>query len=120
MLEHAARSAVLERYHVALQSLADQNRLRVLSSRSGLDFTSNDYLGLATSQRIAGVLTAALARGTAIGAGGSRLLRGNVPEHEELEGRCGGVSFALNAPCFSAAATSLILPFSRRCRRAMI
>jgi len=85
MLEPVAHSAVLERYQAALQSLADQSRLRVLSPRSGFDFTSNDYLGLASSQRMAGVLTAALARGTAIGAGGSRLLRGNAPEHEELE-----------------------------------
>jgi 8-amino-7-oxononanoate synthase len=30
-------------------------------------------------------VSTAIARGTAIGAGGSRLLRGNYPEHEELE-----------------------------------
>jgi 8-amino-7-oxononanoate synthase len=78
-------STGLDRYEAALHNLADQSRLRTLNLPSGLDFTSNDYLGLATSPRYAAVLTAALARGTAIGAGGSRLLRGNAPEHEELE-----------------------------------
>lgn len=85
MTENAARSAALDRYQTVLHGLADQSRLRRLSPRTGLDFTSNDYLGLATSKRLADVLTAALARGTPIGAGGSRLLRGNAPEHEELE-----------------------------------
>jgi 8-amino-7-oxononanoate synthase len=51
----------------------------------GADFTSNDYLALAGSDRLRKALVAALARGVAIGAGGSRLLRGNAPEHEELE-----------------------------------
>jgi len=78
-------STGLDRYEAALHDLADQSRLRTLNLPSGIDFTSNDYLGLATSPRFARVLTAALAGGTAVGAGGSRLLRGNAPEHEELE-----------------------------------
>ena len=77
--------AGLRVYDQQLRGLAEQNRLRTLAPRSGLDFSSNDYLGLATSQRIAAVLAAALAGGTPIGAGGSRLLRGNAPEHERLE-----------------------------------
>jgi 8-amino-7-oxononanoate synthase len=78
-------STGLDRYEAALRDLADQSRLRTLNLPSGLDFTSNDYLGLAASARFAGALTTALARGTPIGAGGSRLLRGNAPEHEALE-----------------------------------
>lgn len=78
-------SAALDQYRAQLHGLAEQSRLRTLEPRSGLDFTSNDYLGLARSSRLAEVLTAALARGTPIGAGGSRLLRGNAPEHDELE-----------------------------------
>ena len=42
-------------------------------------------MGLATSKRLGPAVSTAIARGTAIGAGGSRLLRGNHPEHEELE-----------------------------------
>ena len=78
-------SDALGRYQVALLGLADQSRLRTLETSSGLDFTSNDYLGLAASSRLKCAVSAAIARGTAIGAGGSRLLRGNGPEHEELE-----------------------------------
>jgi 8-amino-7-oxononanoate synthase len=78
-------SAALERYELDLRGLAEQSRLRKLAPRAGVDFTSNDYLGLAGSQRMAAALALALARGTPIGAGGSRLLRGNAPEHEELE-----------------------------------
>jgi 8-amino-7-oxononanoate synthase len=80
-----APSAALVRYQVALHSLADQGRLRTLEPRSGLDFSSNDYLGLAASKRLTCAVSAAILRGCAIGAGGSRLLRGNAPEHEELE-----------------------------------
>jgi 8-amino-7-oxononanoate synthase len=78
-------SAALEPYQSALFELAEQSRLRTLERRLGHDFSSNDYLGLAASKRLSRAVSAALARGTAIGAGGSRLLRGNHPEHEELE-----------------------------------
>jgi 8-amino-7-oxononanoate synthase len=78
-------AAPLDRYEAALRGLARKHRLRTLSPRAGLDFASNDYLGLAASGRLASAVAAALARGTPVGAGGSRLLRGNGPEHEELE-----------------------------------
>lgn len=78
-------SAMLERYKADLAALASRDRLRALAPRSGLDFASNDYLGFAESRELADVAAAALARGVPIGAGGSRLLRGNHPEHEALE-----------------------------------
>ena len=77
----------LASYQASLDELADASRLRSLAPRQGLDFTSNDYLGLASSPRLAGAVTAAIAGGTPVGAGGSRLLRGNAPEHEALEAR---------------------------------
>src|SRR5580692_11312115 len=77
----------IARYESALHVLAAQNRLRTLAPRAGLDFSSNDYLGLAASPRLRNALTEAMSRGTAIGSGGSRLLRGNHPEHEELEAK---------------------------------
>lgn len=77
--------APLARYDATLQGLARKDRLRTLSSRTGLDFSSNDYLGLAASRRLGDAVAAAIARGTPVGATGSRLLRGNAPEHEELE-----------------------------------
>ncbi|MEQ1709889.1 MAG: 8-amino-7-oxononanoate synthase [Hyphomicrobium sp.] len=69
----------------ALEALKRRGRLRTLEARSGLDFASNDYLGLATSGVLTEAAQAALVRGVAVGAGGSRLLRGNDPEHEALE-----------------------------------
>ncbi len=68
-----------------LQALADKGRLRALRGRSGIDLASNDYLGLAESEELRQAAAAALARGVPVGSGGSRLLRGNHPEHEALE-----------------------------------
>lgn len=68
-----------------LDDLAGKGRLRSLTAMGGRDFTSNDYLGLAQSDALAEAVRAALARGVPVGAGGSRLLRGNHPEHEALE-----------------------------------
>lgn len=69
----------------SLEALARRNRLRQLSPRTGLDFASNDYLGLASAPELRAAAIAALDRGLSIGSGGSRLLRGNDPEHEALE-----------------------------------
>ena len=77
--------APLARYDATLQGLARKDRLRTLSPRAGLDFSSNDYLGLAASRRLGDAVAAAIAQGTPVGATGSRLLRGNAPEHEALE-----------------------------------
>ncbi|RWN64556.1 MAG: 8-amino-7-oxononanoate synthase [Mesorhizobium sp.] len=77
--------APLARYDASLRGLARKDRLRALSPRAGLDFSSNDYLGLAASKRLGDAVAAAIRRGTPVGATGSRLLRGNAPEHEQLE-----------------------------------
>lgn len=77
--------SILDQHRAALDALAARDRLRVLISRTGIDFSSNDYLGLAKSEELREAVRDALARGVAIGAGGSRLLRGNDPEHEALE-----------------------------------
>ena len=68
-----------------LDALTARGRLRALSRNRGLDFTSNDYLALAESSALRDAAAEALARGVPLGAGGSRLLRGNHPEHEMLE-----------------------------------
>jgi 8-amino-7-oxononanoate synthase len=75
----------LARYETILNQLERKGRRRKLSARSGKDFTSNDYLGLAESQRLRASVMSALDRGVPVGAGGSRLLRGNHSEHEMLE-----------------------------------
>src|ERR1700682_5923010 len=72
-------------FEADLRALADRGRLRSLRERSGIDFTSNDYLGLAESAELRQAAADAVARGVPVGSGGSRLLRGNHPEHEALE-----------------------------------
>ena len=57
-------------YVAALQTLNEQDRLRRLAPRSGIDFGSNDYLALASAPRIKNAVAAALEAGTPIGAGG--------------------------------------------------
>jgi 8-amino-7-oxononanoate synthase len=69
----------------ALKALQARGRLRALAPRRGIDFSSNDYLALGTSRELASAIAEAMERGVPVGAGGSRLLRGNDPEHEVLE-----------------------------------
>jgi 8-amino-7-oxononanoate synthase len=76
---------MLDAFEQDLLGLAQQGRLRALRGRAGADFTSNDYLGMAESEELRRAATAAIARGVPVGSGGSRLLRGNHPEHEALE-----------------------------------
>lgn len=68
-----------------LSALKADDRLRALKTRDGLDFASNDYLGLAGSSELREALVEGAAMGLPAGSGGSRLLRGNHPEHEALE-----------------------------------
>lgn len=76
---------MLETFRTALSDLEQAGRLRALSPRLRHDFSSNDYLALADSPELAQAVQEALARGVPVGAGGSRLLCGNHPEHETLE-----------------------------------
>ena len=84
-----------------LASLAAADRYRSLRPRQGIDFASNDYLGLASSQRLRTGMADALARGVPVGSGGSRLLRGNAPEHEALEAEAARI-FGTEAALFFA------------------
>ncbi len=68
-----------------LQRIRERDRFRELRSRGGIDLSSNDYLGLTDHPRIREAVARALAEGLPLGAGGSRLLRGNTPWHEEME-----------------------------------
>ena len=83
-------SDAFSQQHADLARLTAQARLRALAPRVGIDFASNDYLGLAQSPALRDAATAALSRGVPIGSGGSRLLRGNHPEHEALEAEAAG------------------------------
>ncbi|MFJ7355921.1 8-amino-7-oxononanoate synthase [Phyllobacterium sp. NPDC097923] len=78
-------SGFLAGYGKTLAGLERRGRRRSLMPNGGIDFTSNDYLGFAQSQRIRSAIAAAMERGVPAGSGGSRLLRGNHAEHALLE-----------------------------------
>ena len=104
-------------HQTVLDGLAAKGRLRALKGRRGLDLTSNDYLGLAESQALARAAAEALARGVPLGAGGSRLLRGNHPEHEALEEEAAsffGHETALYFPTGFAANAAIAATLPRR------
>ncbi len=101
----------------ALDALAARGRLRSLTATRGHDFTSNDYLALADSAVLRDAVADALARGVPIGAGGSRLLRGNHPEHEALEAEAAeffGCESALFFPTGFAANAAIAATLPRR------
>ena len=79
--------------------LARQGRWRTLTPKSGYDFSSNDYLGLAGGPRLRAAVIGAAERGVQVGSGGSRLLRGNACEHEALEAQA-AVFFGSEAALF--------------------
>src|SRR5664279_5654045 len=106
-----------EAHRNALESLAAKGRLRALSGTRGIDFTSNDYLALAGSAALRDAVAEALARGVPVGAGGSRLLRGNHPEHEALEEEAAaffGSETALFFPTGFAANAAIAATLPRR------
>jgi 8-amino-7-oxononanoate synthase len=70
---------------VEMERLKEAHRLRGLSLPQGVDFTSNDYLGLSHHPALREAAIAALEVDGVVGAGGSRLLRGHHPAHARLE-----------------------------------
>jgi 8-amino-7-oxononanoate synthase len=100
-----------------LDALAGDNRRRTLVPRTGLDFASNDYLGLAGSATLRDALAAGIAQGLPAGSGGSRLLRGNHEEHEALEAHAArhyGHEAALFFPTGFAANAALFATLPQR------
>jgi 8-amino-7-oxononanoate synthase len=70
-----------------LERLKAEHLHRSLRLPAGRDFTSNDYLGLSRHPALREAAARALEEDRALGAGGSRLLRGHHPRHQELEQR---------------------------------
>ena len=114
--------SLLDAQRGLLQALEQRGRSRVLRGVAGVDFASNDYLGLAGSGLLRGLTLTALERGFAPGAGAARLLRGNHPAFSALEATSAahfgsgaalyfGAGYAANLALFSAlpAARDLVL-----------
>nr|WP_183939002.1 8-amino-7-oxononanoate synthase [Rhizobium paranaense] len=103
---------MLSDYAATLEGLRRKARLRSLAPQRGMDFTSNDFLAFAGAPRLKTAIIAAMESGVPAGAGGSRLLRGNHPEHEALEAEAAeffgvervlyfGSGYAANSALFS-------------------
>lgn len=75
----------MQRLAQELSRLRSGSRHRSLSLPRGIDFTSNDYLGLSAHPALRRAIIDALEGGGAAGAAGSRLLRGHQAGHAELE-----------------------------------
>ena len=69
-----------------LNARQESGLLRTLQNNSGLDFTSNDYLGYSQCPDLKEAVRQAVTE-FGVGCGASRLLRGNHPFIEEAE-RC--------------------------------
>ena len=81
-----ADSSLWRRVDARLHSLDEGGLLRTLRAPSGVDFSSNDYLGLANDDRLKAALVRAVER-EGVGSTGSRLLRGERDSIAALERR---------------------------------
>lgn len=100
------------KYQKTLSRLANGHRQRRLTCPNGIDFTSNDYLALANSSRIQNAIITAINAGLAVGAGGSRLLRGNNEVFEILESNAAAFFKSEKALFFGSGYTANLALFS--------
>lgn len=75
-----------EELRARLDAIRANGLYRALIPPEGLDFSSNDYLGLSNDSRLRTAMERELQAGS-LSAPASRLLRGNTPGHERLEAR---------------------------------
>ncbi len=113
-------SSRLQQYEQTLTRLRGKHRQRTLSLPSGIDFTSNDYLALANSPRIKMAIMTAMENGVAVGAGGSRLLRGNHDVFAKLETEAAAFFHSEKALYFSCGYSANMALFATLPQRADI
>ena len=109
-MDQPSDSSFLRRARADLDSLEARSQLRRLEIVRGINFCSNDYLGLSTDARLREAVTAALAGGSPTGSTGSRLLSGHALIWDELESELaqwGGAEAALYFNSGYAANTGL-------------
>jgi 8-amino-7-oxononanoate synthase len=96
-----ARQEFEERLAAALDELRREGLLRQMRLPAGIDFVSNDYLGLAEHPSVARAMRTALDALPA-GSGGSRLLRGHHEMFERLEARLASFAGSESALLFGS------------------
>jgi 8-amino-7-oxononanoate synthase len=80
----SARQTLESRLRAVLRDRESRGLQRRLRAPSGIDFSSNDYLGLAAHPALAEAMSGAVRR-EGCGSGGSRLLRGHRGLFDEVE-----------------------------------
>jgi 8-amino-7-oxononanoate synthase len=80
-----AKKQFLSEMESALAGLRERSQLRSLAQLDGVNFCSNDYLGLAEDPRLKHAVMESLERAGRVGGTGSRLLSGHDPVWNELE-----------------------------------
>jgi 8-amino-7-oxononanoate synthase len=95
-------SHLTQRMVLQLRELEGDCQLRQLRSSSGINFCSNDYLGLASDARLRAALLECLGRDERVGSTGSRLLSGHHPVWEEIEEAFAAFAGAESALFFSS------------------
>ncbi|MEM1206585.1 MAG: aminotransferase class I/II-fold pyridoxal phosphate-dependent enzyme [Acidobacteriota bacterium] len=85
-------SGLVDELGARLETLGARDRRRTLTPAAGIDFSSNDYLGLSRHPHLRRTLAERLAAGAGDGGPGptapaSRLLRGHTSDHAAIEGR---------------------------------
>ena len=110
-----AASRLGERIARELETLAAAGLRRSLALPQGVDFASNDYLGLGADPEfraaVAARIVAAAADGLPLSAPASRLLRGHTELHERLEERLAR---------FKGAEAALVLPSGWQANAALL
>src|SRR5579871_3459 len=94
-----------------LDRLQEHSQLRSLEVSSGVNLSSNDYLGLAVDPRLKQAAVDSVSRAERVGATGSRLLSGHAREWDSLEeefARFAGTEAALYFGCGYAANVGLL------------
>lgn len=87
MSQEPCGGGFIERMAFALAERESDGSLRSLQQSSGIDFCSNDYLGLARSEKLRLEVERFVAPLSAVGSTGSRLISGNSAFAEDLEQR---------------------------------
>ena len=107
----------MRNFQKKLNQLREMNRHRSLALPCGVDLTSNDYLGLAGHDVLRQAAIDYLQDGGAIGAGGSRLLRGHMQAHADLEDFAASYFAAPKALYFSSGFQANTTLFQTLCGR---
>jgi 8-amino-7-oxononanoate synthase len=76
---------IVREMEAALANLRDRSQLREFAQLQGVNFCSNDYLGLAEDSRLKLAVLEAVEKSARVGGTGSRLLSGHDPVWNELE-----------------------------------